>query len=111
MTPEMLERLREARAQGGFGGRGGRGARQGERQTRRAAVFVVDEAGNIEPRMIEIGLSDWDNAQVVSGLEEGERLAIVGGAQLLQAQQESLDRMRNRMGGGDPFGGGGGRRR
>ena len=60
-----------------------------------------------EPRAVQIGLGDWDNTQVVSGLEEGETLVIVGAAQL-QAQQDAfLQQMRSRMGGGSPFGGGG----
>jgi HlyD family secretion protein len=72
------------------------------RQTRRAVVFVVDSAGVPAPRMIEIGLSDWDRTQVVSGLEEGDQLAVVGVAQL-QEQQRNQQGFR---GGMMPFGGG-----
>ena len=56
--------------------------------------------------MVQIGIGDWDNTQVLSGLEEGETLVIVGAAQLQAQQQEFLNRMRSRMG-GSPFGGGG----
>jgi HlyD family secretion protein len=73
------------------------------RQTRRAVVFVVDSAGVPAPRMVEIGLSDWDRTQVVSGLEEGEQLAVVGAAQLQEQQQQMQQRFR---GGMMPFGGG-----
>ena len=55
---------------------------------------------------MQIGSGDWDNTQIVSGLEEGETLVIVGAAQLQAQQQEFLDRMRSR-GGSSPFGGGG----
>jgi len=64
-----------------------------------------------QPRLVFVGLGDWDNTQVVSGLEEGETLVIVGAAQLQAQQQEFLNRMRERMGGGSPFGGGRGRGR
>jgi HlyD family secretion protein len=53
-----------------------------------------------------MGIGDWDNTEIVSGVEEGDVLAIVGPAQL-QAQQEAfLENMRGRMSGQNPFGGG-----
>ena len=99
------------------GGRGGferRGFGAGEagaappRETRPAAVFVMGGDSVPEPRLVRLGLGDWDNTQVVSGLEAGEMLVIVGVAQLQAQQQEFLERMRSRMG-GSPFGGGPGR--
>lgn len=104
---------------GAMGGRGGRGGGQfaagaGDAaggppvETRAAAVFVLGANGQPEPRLVQLGLGDWDNTQVVTGLEEGETLVIVGAAQLQAQQQEFLNRMRERMGGGSPFGGGGG---
>lgn len=77
------------------------------RETRMAAVFVMGENGRPQPRLVELGLGDWDNTEVVSGLDEGETLVIVGVAQLQAQQQEFLDRMRSRNN-GSPFGGGGG---
>ena len=68
-----------------------------------AVVFVMEEDGAIEPRMVMIGLTDWDNTVVVNGLGEGDQVALIGLAQL-QAQREAyLERMRSR--GGNPFGG------
>ncbi|SVA84370.1 uncharacterized protein METZ01_LOCUS137224, partial [marine metagenome] len=78
-----------------------------ERETRPAAVFVIGPDGEPEPQLIQMGLGDWDNTSVVSGLEEGDVLAIVGAAQLQAQQEEFMNRMRDRMGGGSPFGGGG----
>jgi HlyD family secretion protein len=81
----------------GQGGGGGHVASRPERPaTRRAVAFVVDTAGTIEARVITIGLSDWDYTQVVSGLEEGEQVAVVGVAKLKAAQQQRLERMRGR---------------
>jgi hypothetical protein len=62
-------------------------------------VFVVDAVGALTARRVTIGLNDWDRAQVISGLEEGDKVALVGAAQL-QAQQDAL---RNAGGGLNPF--------
>jgi HlyD family secretion protein len=134
LTPEMQARMQELRAQVESGaisqdsmrallpGMRGQGAAPGAgtataaasgaapdaatmRQTRPAAVFVVGEDGTPEPRLVQMGLGDWDNTEIVSGVEEGEQLVIVTAAQL-QAQQEAfLEQMRGRMGGSNPFGG------
>ncbi len=75
----------------------------GARRIRPAVVFVLDEEGRPEPREVRIGLNDWDRTEVVSGLEEGDRVASIGAAQLQAQQQEFLDRVRSRRSG--PFGG------
>ena len=95
---------------GGFGrgtqtGQGGEGAADRQRVARRAVVFVMAEDGTIEPRGVMIGLNDWDFTEVVSGLEEGELIAMVGAAQLRASQDEFLDRIRSNS--SNPFGGGG----
>ena len=105
---------------GGFFGPGdpGRGGRTGpggedtvgrQREARRAVVFVMAEDGTIRPRGVMIGLNDWDSTEIVSGLEEGEEIAIVGAAQLRASQDELLNRIRsnnsNPFGGGPPGGG------
>ena len=99
-----------------MGGRGGRSAFGGgempgggdgtapPRETRPAVLFVMGADSIPAPRLVQIGLNDWDNTQVVSGVEEGDVLIVVGAAQLLAQQQEWLDRMSDRMG-GSPFGG------
>jgi len=85
-------------------GQGGEDAAASRRDTRRAVVFVMAEDGTIEPRAVMIGLNDWDFTEVVSGLEEGELIAIVGAAQLRASQDEFLNRIRSNS---NPFGGGG----
>jgi HlyD family secretion protein len=100
---------------GGRGGAGfaGSGAGAAQRLARRVVVFTVPDTlrGAVpEPKIIEIGLNDWDRTQVLSGLEEGERVALIGAAQLQAQQAEFMSRMGSRMG-GTPFGGGGGGRR
>ena len=103
---DMMDDLGDAFAGGGD-------PRRDDAPPRPAITFVVSADGTIEPRPILIGLNDWDNTEVVAGLEEGEEVALIGAAQLQAQQQEFVDRMRERMGGGSPFGGGaprGGRR-
>ncbi len=83
---------------GGFGG--GMMAAMGGGNAlpyRPAVVFVIDDAGNIEPRAIVIGLSDWDYVEVLAGLREGEVLALIGAAQLQARQQARVEAMRQRM--------------
>ena len=82
---------------------------QGRQDGRLAIAFVVLADGTVEPRPVRLGLGDWDQTAVLSGLQEGEQVAIIGAAQLQAQQQEFLNRMRQR-GGGMPFGGGPGRR-
>jgi HlyD family secretion protein len=75
-------------------------------ETRSAVVFVMGPDSVPTPKLVQVGLNDWDNTQVVSGLEGGETLVVVSAAQLQAQQQEWLNRIRSRMG-GSPFGGGG----
>lgn len=106
----MRSVMQSLRAQGGFSRiPGGTEAATGEgpaRETRPAVVFVMRADSIPEPKLIQVGLNDWDNTQVVSGLAGDETLVVVGAAQLQAQQQEWLNNIRNRMG-GSPFGGGG----
>ena len=99
--------VRPGGARGGGGGRPG-AARQasapGEPQP--AVTFVIGADGIPTPRPILIGLNDWDNTEVLGGLEEGERVALIGAAQLQARRQEMLDRFRGATGGMFPGGGG-----
>jgi HlyD family secretion protein len=112
----MIQAQRRASGQGGFGdgsgqGRGvsgAEGAALAAQESRRAVVFVMTQDGTIEPRAVMIGLNDWDFTQVVSGVEEGEQVALIGAAQLRATQDAFLERIRSRS---SPFGGGGGGRR
>ena len=86
----------------GAGARGAAGGSAGDPSYRPAIAFVVDSAGEIAARPVVIGLNDWDYAEILAGLEEGEQLALIGAAQLQAQQQERMERMRSRM--GRPFG-------
>ncbi|HWV56731.1 MAG TPA: efflux RND transporter periplasmic adaptor subunit [Longimicrobiales bacterium] len=89
---------------GGFGGAGGGGfaarALAGAGNTvSSGVVFVMTPAGP-EPRRVQLGLSDWDYVEVISGLEPGEEVVLMSVTQIAQQQQQMLNRIRGGMGGG-----------
>ncbi len=89
------------RGRGFGGGMGGMmaamGGSAGDAAFQPAVAFVVDAAGNVEARPVVMGVSDWDYAEILAGLEEGEQLALIGAAQLQARQQERLEQMRGRF--------------
>jgi HlyD family secretion protein len=109
---EKLQACRpEGMAEGGGRGsrfRGGQGQRGGN-PDRRPGVVFVQQAEGPQPRRVMLGLSDWENTEVLSGLEAGEKVLLVSVAQLQAQQQQSLERMRQRTGGVIPGAGGGAR--
>ena len=97
-----------ARPGGAAGGRPGganarRGAAVGDPSAGRPAIVFVEGADEkLEARAILLGVNDWDRTEVLIGLEEGERIAVVGAAQLQARQQEWVQQIRARQGSG-PF--------
>lgn len=115
ITPEMRARFEQMRASGGFpgggggfpgggGGFGGQGARGGQsagaglagsialNEPRNAAVELVLPDGTTETREVVVGAMDRVNAQVISGLSEGDQ--VVAG--IVQAAVEEEDDNNNR---------------
>ncbi len=83
-----------------------RGAsRQGRNATRMGLVFVQKADSTWEPRAVRLGVADYDFTEVVSGLEAGERVALLSAAALQMQRQENNDRFRAMTGGGSPLGG------
>ncbi len=64
---------------------------------RRGMVFLVN-AGKYTPKMVRLGVSNYDVSEVVSGLAEGDSVAILNVAAMQAKQQEELDRIRSRGG-------------
>lgn len=97
------------RGGGGRGGQGGgRGGVQNGVEQRPGVVFVADSAGNYEARRITLGLNDFDYAEVIRGLNEGDNVVMISVARLQQQQQQFLDRIRDRSSSQGPIPGGGG---
>jgi HlyD family secretion protein len=87
---------------GGGGMRGGRGSGQ--------LVFVKDSTG-FSPRIVRLGATNYDYTEVLSGLKEGEQVALLAAANLQQARTDQQSRIRSAtstpLTGGAPGGGGG----
>ena len=71
---------------------------------RPAVAFVMLADSTLEFRPVLMGVNDWDNTEILAGLEEGEMVALIGVAQLMAEQEEMRDRMMGRgmMPGGIP---------
>jgi HlyD family secretion protein len=90
------------RGPGGGGTRGGAqrgGAGTGARQAQ--VVFVKTPRG-LEPRIVRLGISDFDYVQVTDGLEEGDEVALLSVAEAQTKRQNDQAQMRQRMGSGMP---------
>jgi len=96
--------------QGGGGG-GGTGTFAGG--TGGPMFVFVKKDDHYSPRLVRVGISDFDYTEILSGLQQGEMVALLGPA-VLQAQREQLqNRVRAGTGGGlqqqqTPAAGGGG---
>ena len=86
---------------------GGQFAGRARGSTRMGLVFVQRPDSTWEARMVRLGVADYDFTEVVSGLEEGDRVALLSAAALQMQRQENQDRMRAMTGGGSPLGGAG----
>jgi macrolide-specific efflux system membrane fusion protein len=112
ITPEMRQRFEQMRAQGGFdgsnnfpggGGFRGRGNNAGSQQSslsgsiplneepRHATVQLVQDDGSRVTREVVVGAMDRVNAEVISGLEEGDRV-VAGIVEARIERDESNDR-------------------
>ena len=75
--------------------------------------MFVKKDGKYTPRFVRVGISDFDYTEILSGVSQGEQVALLGAA-VLQAQREQQQaRIRAGTGGGlqqqtTPAAGGGG---
>lgn len=60
-------------------------------------VFVV-KGGKYTPKVVQLGVSNYDVSEVLSGLNVGDSVAILNVAAMQAQQQASLDQIRNRAG-------------
>jgi HlyD family secretion protein len=93
----------------------------GGRSIRSGIVFVA-KGKTYEPRQVMLGVANFDYTEIVSGLEDGEQVALLAALSLQAQRQQQNDRFRQNMGGGvpgmqqggnvggGPGGGGGGQR-
>jgi HlyD family secretion protein len=94
------------RGQGGFQGQRGQGNQAAEGGVTRAPILVMDQ-GKVSAQLIQIGLSDGRNTEVVSGLEPGQTVVVgvgVGTTLPSGAGQSGQPGQQGPRPGGGPFG-------
>ena len=74
------------------------------------AMVKVDEK-RIELRIVRVGLSDFDYGEVLSGLKEGDQVAMLSVAQIQAQRAENISQIRERVSGMGGLGGGTGGQR
>lgn len=80
----------------------GNAERGGTGRTIRPGLVFVAKGKTFEPRMIMLGAGNFDYTEVVSGLQEGEQVALLSALSLQAQRQQQNDRFRQNMGGGVP---------
>ncbi len=70
-------------------------------RARPALVFVAD-SNSYTPRVVRVGASNLDYTEIVSGLQEGEKVALLSVAQAAATRAQQNERMRTMTGGGMP---------
>jgi HlyD family secretion protein len=76
---------------------GGQAGQSGRARGRRGMVFTVKN-GKYTPKVVQLGVSNYDVSEVLSGLNEGDSVAILNVAAMQAQQQASMDQIRNRGG-------------
>ncbi len=73
--------------------------------TRTGLVFIQLGDSTWAAKVVRLGVADYDFTEVVSGLEEGDRVALLSAAALQAQRVQNNDRMRQMQGGASPLGG------
>lgn len=67
-----------------------------------AQVAFVKTSAGFEPRGVRLGLNDFDYAQVLSGLQAGDEVALLSLAEVQQKRTSDQQQIQQRMGNGIP---------
>ncbi len=101
---------RRRRAGGVAGGTGSSGRLRADTgssgRDRQAQIVFVKTARGLEVRVVRLGLSNFDYAEVLDGVKEGDQVALLSVAELQAQRTQNLSRIRQRMGAGVPGVGG-----
>ncbi len=96
-------------AKGGPGGRGQKmaggkpdSASGGGSKVRTGLVFVQDAKGQYAPRLVRLGVRNYDYSEVLSGVQEGEKVAMLAAAQLQAQRQKNNEQFKTMTGAGMP---------
>ena len=86
-------------AMGGRGAAGAAGAGAGAMGSRAQIVFVKTAHG-LEPRLVRLGLTNFDYAEVLGGVQEGDEVALLSLAELQAKRAQAQSQLKARMGSG-----------
>jgi len=78
------------------------------RQRPRSGLVFVAQGTSYHPKVVQLGQSNFDYTEVVSGLNEGERVVLLASLAIQAQRQQQNDRARqnaNPLGGTTPGGG------
>ena len=67
-----------------------------------AGVVFVLRGLEIVPVAVQVGVTDWESIEVLSGLQEGDSVCMLPTASLLREQAEMLARFQRFRGSGVP---------
>ena len=95
-------------AAGGWNGAGGGAAMMrtsggsGTGRAGQAQVVLLKTANGLEPRVVRIGISDFDYSEVLDGLKEGDEVALLSVAAAQAKRESDQAQLKQRMGSGMP---------
>jgi HlyD family secretion protein len=69
----------------------------GNTKPRPGLVFLAQN-GTFVPKILTLGVGNYDVTQVIAGLAEGDKVALINAAMLQQARQQTQARIQSRMG-------------
>jgi len=103
MSPEERQRIMEMRGRWAGGGNAPSAGGGAERASQipldmraRRRVVMVKEGDGFVPRMILVGVSNFDSAEVLQGLKEGDEVLTSTFSRAMQSAQEFNERLRSR---------------
>jgi HlyD family secretion protein len=74
----------------------------GREQAGRGQAVLVKTATGIEPRLVRIGLSDFDYAEILGGIKEGEEVVLLSVVEQQAKRTADQSQLKARMGSGIP---------
>jgi len=94
---------------------GGEGAQRQRRQSQvsnvnetKERIVMVKEGEAFVPRLVKVGASNFDYAEVIEGLKEGDEIQVTTISRAKLAAEQMNERMRSNTGLSGMAGGGGG---
>ena len=78
------------------------GGTAGSTRADRAQVVLLKTVRGFEPRVVRLGISDFDYFELLDGLKEGDEVALLSVAEAQAKRQSDQAQLRQRMGSGMP---------